>query len=152
MVVMAWQCSVVGIDGAVRTHGRVEEMAAVGGACSGSVDVAASVTQALAWESPMTTLSQAYTVGHVHAALPPVVAANFLGAAVMADAVALVASLTPYVVEKEHDGAAPYHINAWYAATDDMVLYSLLRHLKPELVVEVGSGFSTVRPGCATDC
>ena len=41
------------------------------------------------------------------------------------------------------DGLRYYFENKFYSYTDGIVLYSLLRHLKPKSVIEIGSGYSS---------
>jgi hypothetical protein len=41
------------------------------------------------------------------------------------------------------DGIRYYFENDWYAYTDAIFLYSMIRHFKPKNIIEVGSGFSS---------
>jgi predicted O-methyltransferase YrrM len=36
-----------------------------------------------------------------------------------------------------------YYENGWYSYTDAIVLYGMIRHLRPKRIIEVGSGFSS---------
>lgn len=61
---------------------------------------------------------------------------------------ALVQSFYPYYAEMPYGSDAQeglrYHFdNSMYTYTDGIFLYSMLRHLRPKRVIEVGSGFSS---------
>jgi predicted O-methyltransferase YrrM len=45
--------------------------------------------------------------------------------------------------EQESNGLRYYFENKFYSYTDGIILYAMLRHLKPERVIEIGSGFSS---------
>lgn len=45
--------------------------------------------------------------------------------------------------EYESDGLRYYFENKFYSYTDGIILYAMLRHLKPKRVIEIGSGFSS---------
>ncbi|UOG75710.1 hypothetical protein MTX78_03735 [Hymenobacter tibetensis] len=48
----------------------------------------------------------------------------------------------PWTVHKK-EGLRYQFENDFYLYTDGIILYSLLRHLKPKRVIEIGSGFSS---------
>ncbi len=48
----------------------------------------------------------------------------------------------PFQIEKQSN-LRYYFNNDWYSYTDAIILYSLIRHLKPKRIVEIGSGFSS---------
>ena len=46
----------------------------------------------------------------------------------------------------------PFYIeNVWFGSVDAEVLYSVVRHLRPRRIIEIGSGFSTVLPSLAIE-
>jgi hypothetical protein len=48
----------------------------------------------------------------------------------------------PFPDEKT-DGLRYYYINEFYSYSDAIFLYCMIRHLKPQKIIEVGSGFSS---------
>jgi predicted O-methyltransferase YrrM len=48
----------------------------------------------------------------------------------------------PFLANKQ-EGLRFYFENSFYSYTDGTVLYSMMRHLKPKRVIEIGSGFSS---------
>nr|WP_321233413.1 class I SAM-dependent methyltransferase [uncultured Psychroserpens sp.] len=60
----------------------------------------------------------------------------------------LLTTLSNYYTElpfqkHENNELRYYFENKFYSYTDGIILYSMLRHLKPERVIEIGSGFSS---------
>lgn len=49
----------------------------------------------------------------------------------------------PSIPEHKVDEFTPYWQNAYFGRTDANVLYSMVRHLKPKRIIEIGSGNST---------
>lgn len=47
------------------------------------------------------------------------------------------------IPEHKVDEFTPYWLNAYFGRTDANVLYSMVRHLKPKRIIEIGSGNST---------
>ncbi len=45
--------------------------------------------------------------------------------------------------EQKKDNLRYYYDNGWYVYCDGVVLYSMIRHLKPRVIIEIGSGFSS---------
>jgi predicted O-methyltransferase YrrM len=46
----------------------------------------------------------------------------------------------------------PFYIeNGWFVSVDAEILYSLVRHLRPKRIIEIGSGFSTILTSLAID-
>ena len=60
----------------------------------------------------------------------------------------LLDSFTPFYNElpftdKKTNGVRYYYKNGWYGYSDAIFLYCMIRHLKPQKLIEVGSGFSS---------
>ncbi len=66
----------------------------------------------------------------------------------MQEQIGLIGDLVPYYdqmpfLENKQDGFRYYFNNPYYCQGSSIVLYSLMRHFRPQQIVEVGSGFSS---------